>query len=100
PTAARPTLSLHDALPISPRGCSVRGAGWSGRAVQRKRTRNKKAAGVRYFRMTAAPAAVRLGGKAVVNLSPRRTLRKRLGSVRIRSEEHTSELQSQSNLVC
>src|SRR2546430_17428023 len=64
------TLSLHDALPISPpaRACT------GGCTVHRPCGRG------------AAPRPRR---------SPRRP-----GRSRRRSEEHTSELQSQSNLVC
>src|SRR6266567_8925263 len=58
------TLSLHDALPISPAVCPVR-----------------RCCGIR-----------RPARRPVPSCSPRR--------IRSRSEEHTSELQSQSNLVC
>src|SRR2546427_7010327 len=64
------TLSLHDALPIS----GLSGAGWVSISVS--------------MRSAASCSARR-------RLKPRpRTRRPR------RSEEHTSELQSQSNLVC
>src|SRR2546430_10245942 len=65
------TLSLHDALPISHDGPG-------GRVARRRRRRGHAAAGQR-----------RAGGRR----APRRRGRHR-------SEEHTSELQSQSNLVC
>src|SRR2546430_7464012 len=61
------TLSLHDALPISPRNC--------------------------------ADNAVRLG-PCCHPLRRKPTLLVRAGNHSERSEEHTSELQSQSNLVC
>src|SRR2546430_5505639 len=60
------TLSLHDALPISPRGTFQRAArAWSARGVGRHR------------------------GELPPDTDSH-----------LRSEEHTSELQSQSNLVC
>src|SRR2546427_7841317 len=64
------TLSLHDALPISPR---------------RRCRRPRRRAG-------AGP-----GGSAG---SPCRSSRPAGSASPARSEEHTSELQSQSNLVC
>src|SRR2546430_4326452 len=70
------TLSLHDALPISPLERVGRmGDGWvvAGLAPER----------VAQARIIVADAARRAGR------DPQR-----------RSEEHTSELQSQSNLVC
>src|SRR2546427_12138422 len=75
------TLSLHDALPISPDGS--RGPLARGRAPRRGRLR-------------ALPPAARL-------LPPRRPREEaRVPGLDLlgRSEEHTSELQSQSNLVC
>src|SRR2546430_1951121 len=64
------TLSLHDALPI----CRVRGQ-------ERKdfRIRAVRGLGARLNRVT---------------------VERKVFELRIRSEEHTSELQSQSNLVC
>src|SRR2546427_1446275 len=66
------TLSLHDALPISPSRPPGRRSG-RGRCSGRRRT---------------SPGRCR-GWRAI-----------RRGDPRTRSEEHTSELQSQSNLVC
>src|SRR2546430_13634664 len=66
------TLSLHDALPISP--CSPHGAG--------ARARQAHATPARCFSLVR--------GRGF----------KPCGDRRDRSEEHTSELQSQSNLVC
>src|SRR2546430_9037574 len=65
------TLSLHDALPISRRRARA--------APDRRELR-----GPRVGRYRDVAAAVRPGN----------------GSGETRSEEHTSELQSQSNLVC
>src|SRR5262249_57242760 len=66
------TLSLHDALPISATTCPTRGG--SRRAGSRRATsRRARSAGERVVRGSAS------------------------GS---RSEEHTSELQSLTNLVC
>src|SRR2546427_5327319 len=80
------TLSLHDALPISlvvarprePRRLS-------------EGARPRRAAGHRHARADAPPARCgRAGRHHLVDRPGRGT----------RSEEHTSELQSQSNLVC
>src|SRR5688572_33199419 len=70
------TLSLHDALPI----CPCRPAQHRDRA--RAAGRRRRRAGVRRRRAQPYPG-------------PAADARRRL-----RSEEHTSELQSQSNLVC
>src|SRR5256885_12069171 len=67
------TLSLHDALPISP--CP--GAGRS----RRRGSRSRRARASSSARTAAPFAAGRPSGK-------------------VRSEEHTSELQSPCNLVC
>src|SRR2546430_12146732 len=64
------TLSLHDALPISATKPFKRGAKPVRRAALSQQTQ------------------------------PDGTLRPEIGHVKHRSEEHTSELQSQSNLVC
>src|SRR2546427_7655972 len=64
------TLSLHDALPIS----SAPPA-----APPRPATEPAPAQGIDHVQVLHQPPQLRLGG---------------------RSEEHTSELQSQSNLVC
>src|SRR2546430_6963915 len=72
------TLSLHDALPISRlTRCVFQSDGLPG-AVTRSRLR------ARTWRRCTLPGAARRLGR----------------SHSIRSEEHTSELQSQSNLVC
>src|SRR2546430_17688089 len=68
------TLSLHDALPIYLETCFREG--------QRSGTRE-------HGRRPAVPSAHRI-----------RPLPPLTASYRLRSEEHTSELQSQSNLVC
>src|SRR3989475_9691508 len=65
------TLSLHDALPIS---------------VVRARTPSQSASTMR------APRVAAYSSVACTSWPP--------GAQRQRSEEHTSELQSQSNLVC
>src|SRR2546430_16767582 len=73
------TLSLHDALPIS---CSA----------ARRRGRGSTTSCLRYSG---------LGVWDRVKQLPRRTTRSsRSSRAQSRSEEHTSELQSQSNLVC
>src|SRR2546430_10387423 len=68
------TLSLHDALPI-----------WSGRGIRRAHLASMSARQVMYPpNSSSAPSP--LNATVVLDLH--------------RSEEHTSELQSQSNLVC
>src|SRR2546430_12047674 len=67
------TLSLHDALPISP------SRGWRGRA-------GGPGLGPLPGRLPRGRGRVSRGGQR--------------GCAGARSEEHTSELQSQSNLVC
>src|SRR5206468_11170924 len=75
------TLSLHDALPISPFAASSR----TRRRVPLRRRRRNVATHER------RPGVV----------GPRLVFRKNRGrSTRCRSEEHTSELQSRSDLVC
>src|SRR5688572_32510875 len=69
------TLSLHDALPICRQSPATLQQGWPGAARQWPRARDGDRAGLR---------------------EPGRSAHRRDG----RSEEHTSELQSQSNLVC
>src|SRR2546427_2616322 len=69
------TLSLHDALPISTTGCSARARGRSTWPCCR-------------------PTSGATRG------SDPGTSRSGVSSCAPRSEEHTSELQSQSNLVC
>src|SRR2546430_12632692 len=68
-------LSLHDALPIS----AAIGAASTGRTHDRTRP-------MRHHQSPLAPKGI--GDAASV------------GCGHVRSEEHTSELQSQSNLVC
>src|SRR5688572_33261677 len=75
PTTEIYTLSLHDALPISPTWVRRRNRGDARRPSSRRRDARQRAR--------------------------RRASRRRLDGLRAsRSEEHTSELQSQSNLVC
>src|SRR5262249_61530297 len=96
PPSVISTLSLHDALPISaPKGTTMRmglfDRGWawlvmaaSSRAAQARALRVKR----RLFMGLLSPG--------------RRVWRKSAGRPRapVRSEEHTSELQSLTNLVC
>src|SRR2546430_7548557 len=77
----RSTLSLHDALPILMRL-------WSYQAVARG------ADGVMFFQWRQSRAGAEKHHSAMVPHGPVES------SSTWRSEEHTSELQSQSNLVC
>src|SRR5205085_12334428 len=77
------TLSLHDALPISPLG--VRAGAVRALPAGAPRREYPDAAGGR-LRLSCDPC------RALVWLVMKHLL--------LRSEEHTSELQSQSNLVC
>src|SRR5688572_32744565 len=81
-TAEIYTLSLHDALPISP-ACR------SGGRCPRRHGPGRRAPRRGALPTAAAPAGGRLGGQPPAGAAVGR-----------RSEEHTSELQSQSNLVC
>src|SRR5688572_31977946 len=87
PTAIH-SLSLHDALPICPRD-ALRGPAAPGArgAASGDRVGARDAA-----RECGRPAA----GRACAPFFPRGAAWKKM----VRSEEHTSELQSQSNLVC
>src|SRR2546430_13330374 len=76
------TLSLHDALPIF-----TRQPGDPGRSGSQKR--NGRLDGERH--QIEIPPARRAGAPQEV---------RQVTAVVVRSEEHTSELQSQSNLVC
>src|SRR5207248_9685776 len=80
PTTEFYTLSLHDALPISLRSVHAR-------AARRVRLRRDSRAGG--------------GAHRAVRARHRRAHRRgRQGDVYLRSEEHTSELQSPYDLVC
>src|SRR5689334_24327145 len=72
------TLSLHDALPI-----------FGGEQLRRQRLRE-----------LAEQRGLRLGEAHRLERAARVQLQPRAGGVRQRSEEHTSELQSQFHLVC
>src|SRR5206468_12821496 len=87
------TLSLHDALPIYPE--------------RQGRPREPEEAGPgvrRRLRATARSGTVMSTESALSYGKPPRDYRlpdaTRLGRVVLRSEEHTSELQSRSDLVC
>src|SRR5256886_5629412 len=80
------TLSLHDALPISDHpAVSCMASQYAGWAIQVDK----------YFAMGSGPlrAHARVERELFAKLGYAETARRR-------SEEHTSELQSQSNLVC
>src|SRR5256886_11909360 len=58
---------------------------------------------IRRVERTGKPLTIKRRGKTVARLEPARSLDPGLKpweQLRVRSEEHTSELQSQSNLVC
>src|SRR5262249_59399851 len=82
-------LSLHDALPI----CRAR-------ALRvRERRPCARARGARSGRARRGRAAARLR-RLLPRLAPARPRAVRAGTARARSEEHTSELQSLTNLLC
>src|SRR2546427_8885363 len=83
------TLSLHDALPIS----TVGRACW----LQSRRPTRSTRGGSPLF---AAPADRRGSGPDRLFGHVTNFEGSWMGALRCRSEEHTSELQSQSNLVC
>src|SRR5688572_32502006 len=76
------TLSLHDALPISPA------------SARRHASAGGPASAIAAGSAVAAAAAPARAATAAV------TTARAAAQRRARSEEHTSELQSQSNLVC
>src|SRR5438067_1125062 len=91
------TLSLHDALPISrpvPARCHP-----CGRARRGERTgyRQGDAAGLRLSHGSTDAARLRRAG---YDLQDRRDHVHRVPRAALRSEEHTSELQSRFDLVC
>src|SRR5437588_9860321 len=73
------TLSLHDALPISRIVAATHEASWPG------------------FSASATKTPVR---PSPIRISRRRPASRNQSSSPMRSEEHTSELQSHSDLVC
>src|SRR5205085_11537879 len=83
PRPAAHALSLHDALPISGR----RLAEWHRQRLLRRQQRYVDGV-TAHRRRRGADAAGRARDA------------RRLADARARSEEHTSELQSQSNIVC
>src|SRR5205085_8885075 len=87
PTATSYALSLHDALPIYSRRLDPRSAGGRSGPVPRS-------AGGR----SGPVPPLRRGPLGPCSPAPPGAARALVGY--LRSEEHTSELQSQSNLVC
>src|SRR5205085_12347023 len=92
------TLSLHDALPISANGSvpvyQINREQWStclGEIEQQIRHEN-----VRRLEEECVPIYEKCLTQAGVTVN----LEEIVEEIRQRSEEHTSELQSQSNLVC
>src|SRR5207253_4384304 len=88
-------LSLHDALPICSRIVLI--AGSTGAVVRRRNLAGRRAVGA------GAGAGARISNaclpaQRVISVG-RRGLR-RYWRCRLRSEEHTSELQSRGHLVC
>src|SRR5207237_10755001 len=79
---AIPTLSLHDALPIS-----VACAGVTCRAPRAPMTTASSASWCTFV----LPGGMRIASAGPIT---------EVDAIRIRSEEHTSELQSHLNLVC
>src|SRR5690606_40206356 len=94
------TLSLHDALPICPLGDRVAGRDDSRRRALGHSARRQEAAGGA-ARIALVHPLWHLGTRGD-GRQPRRDFRtvgRLAGRVRLRSEEHTSELQSRENLV-
>src|SRR5205823_10863682 len=86
PTTHTYPLSLHDALPISPDRPAL--AGHPGGARRARAARRGRADRARLHRLGRRP------------LEDRRPHHRRAGRADLRSEEHTSELQSLAYLVC
>src|SRR5205085_10781958 len=93
-------LSLHDALPISPLPLGRRGARAGAREPRRPPPRPVRGRLVprRRLGLRRAPARGRRVGVDVLGLPRLPRLRAVSVPQVLRSEEHTSELQSQSNL--
>src|SRR5690606_42073803 len=95
PTSELCTLSLHDALPICRRsvgGIRMKGAGLLARALQD--------AGVTHV-FSVSGNHVMCVYDALLDTDIRLIhTRHEAAAVHMRSEEHTSELQSRENLVC
>src|SRR5690606_41449900 len=87
PTTETYTLSLHDALPISPGKIIQRAKAFSG-VVKKGR------------RVSAARPGRMRGHRGECPLRILQRSRSRTPTKDVRSEEHTSELQSRENLVC
>src|SRR5690606_41078522 len=97
PHTARHTLSLHDALPIYLPGAAQRGVvRRPGEPLQVPRTAEPPGPGAG---VGGGPAAAPGGAPADRPAGPPVEPRPEPGGA-VRSEEHTSELQSRENLVC
>src|SRR5258706_2933009 len=83
------TLSLHDALPIS----SVAAARWSWPSARPRRNPAENASPQPVVSTTST-------GKAGTGCAPLASTMSAPSAPHVRSEEHTSELQSLTNLVC
>src|SRR5690606_41886491 len=98
PTLEIHTLSLHDALPISSAaiGCERRQR-WQNLTTEI--TLNGQRPRMPLTSMKKTPQQGEIG---VVNFDPTRgaEIKKPRPALVVRSEEHTSELQSRENLVC
>src|SRR5205085_8059287 len=99
PTTSPPPLSLHDALPILPSG--VKHNSRTRRSLitglnEQSHTGSPLSAFQRRMWPSSPPVAMRVpsGEKRQISAASE------WADTRQRSEEHTSELQSQSNLVC
>src|SRR5205085_10459097 len=90
-------LSLHDALPISSAPVKVNTTGPIDPKTTSLMVDNLKNGTPYHFTVTAL-----VGGAETDPIGPRPALHSgdELGDFVARSEEHTSELQSQSNIVC
>src|SRR5204862_8011632 len=94
PTTAPYTLSLHDALPISPGNARARGFGADpGRGARGNRRRAARE------RLTLHAPRHEHGGQCRRVAGAAREVVPARGEL-LRSEEHTSELQSRRDLVC
>src|SRR5690606_41430298 len=89
------TLSLHDALPISLAAAKAARAVLMG-AVGGPKWRDAP----RHKRPEAGLLALREGMNVYANLRPAICFDALADASSLRSEEHTSELQSRENLVC
>src|SRR5206468_12029008 len=100
PTPDISTLSLHDALPISGRRQLMTVSESQEIEIGREANKQVREDHGLYAEMPGLSAYVASVGRRIAAKSDRPGLKYEFEIVDTRSEEHTSELQSRSDLVC